>query len=94
MAQSKFQARLREEFQASRSLVMESQDALSLRDVRKLLADRLGAPQKAVDDEKKLIASLVDEAIQEHSCEKVRARYSLCDKLSTLKVPLSCTERK
>lgn len=82
MAQSRFQARLTEEFQASKSLVMESQDTLSLRDVRRLLADRLGAPQKAVDDEKRLVASLVDEAIQEHSGANVQVMYSNCIKLS------------
>ena len=93
MAQSKFQARLREEFQASKSLFLESQDTLSLRDVRKVLADRLGAPQKAVDDEKKLVASLVDEAIQEHSDGKAQARSSLCDKLSTSKDWRSCADK-
>ena len=77
MAQSKLQARIREEFQASKSLVMESQDTLSLRDVRKLLADRLDAPQKAIDEEKKLVASLVDEAVQAHSSAKVEVRGSL-----------------
>ncbi len=62
---------------------MESQDTLSLKDVRKLLADRLGAPQKDVDDEKKLVASLVDEAIQDQSGVTSRARSSHCDKLGS-----------
>ena len=83
MAQSRFQARIREEFQASKSLVMESQDTLSLRDIRRLLADRLGEPQKAVDNEKRLVANLVDEAIQEHSGASVQVISSDCVKLSS-----------
>jgi len=67
MAQGRFRARLQEEFHASKSVVLESKETLSLKDVRRMLADRIGAPQKDVDQEKKLIASLVDDAISQHS---------------------------
>lgn len=81
MAQNSFQARLREEFQASRSIVVELQDSLSLRDVRKLLADRLGAPQTAIDQEKKLIANWVDEAIMENSSAQSKVSPGLSNSL-------------
>ena len=64
---NKKDARLRKELEASKSIVSDSQHTLSLRDVKMMLAARLDAPQKAVDDENRLVAELVDEALIEHS---------------------------
>jgi hypothetical protein len=75
MTQSALQSRLKEEFEASKSILLESTSTLSLRDVRKILADRLHAPQEEVDAEKKFIRQMVDEALSEPGkcAEKVRA---------------------
>ena len=73
MGQDSLQVRLKREFEATKSILLESTDTLSLRDVRKMLADRLHTPQEEVDAEKKFVKKLVDEALskQGNSAAKV-----------------------
>lgn len=65
MGQDSLQVRLKKEFEATKSILLESTDTLSLRVVRKMLADRLHTPQEEVDAEKKFVKQLVDEALSE-----------------------------
>ena len=75
MGQDSLQLRLKKEFEAFKSILLESTDTLSLRDVRKMLANRLHAPQEEVDAEKKFVKQLVDVALSEqgNSVRKVSA---------------------
>ena len=65
--QGAFRSRLRKDFEVCRSIVIEKSDKISLRGVRKMLAERLNAPQSDVDREKELVARLVDEALEDRA---------------------------
>ena len=65
--QGAFRSRLRKGFEVCRSIVIEKRDEISLRGVREMLAERLKAPQSDVDNEKELVARLVDEALEDRA---------------------------
>ena len=63
--QGALRSHLRKDFELCRSIVLERRNEISLRGVRKMLAERLKVPQSDVDDEKELVARLVDEALRD-----------------------------
>lgn len=72
--QGNFRRCLRKDFELCRSIVIEQKNDISLRGVRKMLAERLKAPQLEVDNEKELVARLVDEALRDRAdslCEVI-----------------------
>ena len=75
--QGAFRSRLRKDFEVCRSIVIKKSDEISLRIVRKMLAERLKVPQSVVDKEKELVARLVDEALED--CSEPLRTVSLLD---------------
>ena len=65
--QGTFRSRLRKDFELCRSIILENRNEISLRGVMKMLAERLEAPQSDVDNEKELVARLVDEALRDRA---------------------------
>ena len=85
--QGAFRSRLRKDFEVCRSIVIEKRNEISLRGVRKMLAERLKAPQSDVDNEKELVARLVDEAL-EHRAESLRTVSLLVNPLRAVPTKL------
>ena len=86
--QGAFTGRLRKEFEVCRSIVIEKRDEISLRGVREMLAERLKAPQSDIDNEKELVARLVDEALEDRA-ESLRTVSLLDNPLRAVPAKLS-----